>query len=233
MKKGGEHECAAEAFPFGRDAGGGSCDSRLGTNGGARQIPGTQANRQEGDRHGACQEGPGRQISGTQTNGQDGDRQGDGQKAHCSGGSRNAGRPSHAEASSRRAAPIGSAGSACRAEARDAGRPCRAEPVHAAAEFRRSGAHGTAEARRAAAASGSPTYGAEGPAAEFRRSGSGPNGTAEARRAAARGSPGFACGAKAHAGPAFRSQQHPVDAGSWGWVVGHQWLVTRCVLSGL
>jgi hypothetical protein len=36
MKKGGEHELAAAAFRFGRDSGGSSCDSRLGTNGGSR-----------------------------------------------------------------------------------------------------------------------------------------------------------------------------------------------------
>ena len=62
-----------------------------------------------------------------------------------------------------------------------------------------------------------------------RRSGAGPNDTAEARCFAASGSPGFACGAEARdAGPAFGSQQHPVDAGSCGWAVGHQWFVTRC-----
>jgi hypothetical protein len=58
-------------------------------------------------------------------------------------------------------------------------------------------------------------------------SGAGPNGTAEARRSvAASGSPGFACGAEARPGPG--SQQRPVDAGSWGWAVGHQWLVAPC-----
>jgi hypothetical protein len=56
-----------------------------------------------------------------------------------------------------------------------------------------------------------------------RRSGAGPNDTAEARCFAASGSPGFACGAEArNAGPAFGFQQHPVDAGSCGWAVGHQ-----------
>jgi hypothetical protein len=103
---------------------------------------------------------------------------------------------------SRRAAP--SPGFACGAEARDAGRASRAE----------------ASSRRA-----EPVHAA----AESRRSSAGPNRTAEASRAAASGSPGIACGATArNAGPAFCSQQYPVDVRSWGWAVGHQRLVTRC-----
>jgi hypothetical protein len=87
-------------------------------------------------------------------------------------------------------------------EARNAGRPSRAE----------------ASSRRAETA-----------AAESRRSRAGPNGTAESRRAAPSGPPGFACRATArNVGPAFGSHQYPVDVGSWGWAVGHQWLVTRC-----
>jgi hypothetical protein len=84
-----------------------------------RHTSGTQASRQEGDRQGTSQEGQGRYISGTQAN-----RQGACQKAGCSGGSRDAGPTSRAEAGSRR----------------------RAEPVRAAAESRRSGAgpNGTA-----------------------------------------------------------------------------------------
>jgi hypothetical protein len=89
-------------------------------------------------RHGACQEGQGRHISGTQADRHEGGRHGACQKAGCSGGSRNAGPTSRAEAVS----------------------PRRAEPVSAAAESRRSGArpNRTAEARRAAAASGSSCF---------------------------------------------------------------------------
>jgi len=154
----------------------------------------------------------------------------------------------------RAAAASGSPSFACGAEARNAGRTSRAEagsrrraePVRASAESHRSGTgpNGTAESRRAAA-SGSPgfAYGSEArnagrtsrrrvepvrAAAESRRrSGAGPNGTAESRRAAASGSPGFGAEAR-NAGRAFGSQQHLVEAGSWGWAVGHQRLVTCC-----
>jgi hypothetical protein len=144
----------------------------------------------------------------------------------------------------------GSPGFACGAEARNASRPSRAEAssrrraetVRAAVASRRSraGPNGTAESRRGAP-SGSPDFacGAEArnagrpsraepvrAAAEFRRSGAGPNGTAARRAAAARGSP-VAYGAKArNAGP-FGSQQHPVDAGSWGWAVEHMKALSR------
>jgi hypothetical protein len=102
-----------------------------------RQISGTQTNRQEGDRHGACQEGRDRHISGTQASREEA---GACQKTVCSGDSRNAGRASRAEASSRR----------------------RAETVRAAVASRRSRAgNGTAAARRAAARGSPVAYGAK------------------------------------------------------------------------
>jgi hypothetical protein len=100
-----------------------------------------------------------------------------------------------------------------------------------AADSRRSaagpGPDGTAEARRAKASKRRRAEPVRAAAESRRRSGAGPNGTAESRRATASGSPGFGAEAR-NAGRAFGSQQHLVDAGSWGWAVGHQRLVTCC-----
>jgi hypothetical protein len=119
---------------------------------GKKQLPGTRANRQEGDRPGACQKGPGRHISGTQTSCQEGDH--DGQKGCCSGGSRNSGRPSRAEASSRRAEAIRAALESRRSRVSDG----IAEPGRDAVAVGSSGFACGAAARNAGAAIGSQQY---------------------------------------------------------------------------
>jgi hypothetical protein len=157
-------------------------------------------------RQGACQEGQGRHISGTQANRQEGGRQGacqEGQGRQISGTQANRQEGDHQGAGQK---------AGCSGCSPNAGRTSRAEAGSGAAEA------GHADRRRA-----EPVRAA----ADSRRSAAGPNGTAESRRAAASGSPGFGAEAR-NAGRAFGSQQHLVDAGSWGWAVGHQRLVTCC-----